>query len=1721
MADFRIDRIRFKWRGDWNAGTLYVKDDVLRFGAKVYVCTEVHTSDSNFYNDLNATIPRWTQMMDGQSWTGAWQPSTFYKIGELVKVGGLIYKCITGHTSNSSATNGVLGDETKWVYFARGEDWASVWQPATLYNVDQTVIYGGSIWKCNTAHTSATADDGLQYNAAYWDQYSRSDNWRGDWTHNTLYYPDDVIYHGGMVYRCLSGHRSSTTNEFVTPTIKTSNVSGTNFTFAIFKVTTTYYCRIITAGSGYTALGTITIDGANIGGVTGTNDAVITINTVDGSGAVTAVSVDGTPNSNTDGLEANQAQWETVIDGIRYQGDWAFGKRYSKGDLVRWSPGMWRTTTGHWSTTGTMDESKFTLWLPGLEFEQLWTTSQYYQQGDIVLYGGYTYLALQSNIGVTPAVTDSSNTWQLQIVGYTFKGDWVGQTIVNNQLTPYEYKTGDVVTAGGHLYIAVRTHSNTDPNTDTTYDPGTDTPFPWQKLVDAHAWKGPWKTQDIGGKTGESTYFPGDVVSVAGTIYRCILTHEANSSDAKPPLDFASENVGPYWVLLAQGHAPNVLEYPGDVKTVQSDSTRLRIGLGTAGQLLKVNTNGLPYWEDFEVVQKVFYVAPEGNDTINNGDKLSAPFKTIKYACDYIQQDLNNRAPATLFVKTGIYEEILPITVPRDVAIVGDELRSTTIKPASGYETGYDMFRVNNGTGIRNLSLMGLTGSLGAMNSYGTKRPTGGAFVTLNPGTGPTDASAWITSKSCYVQNVSTFGTGCIGMKVDGDLHNGGNKSIVANDFTQVLSDGIGYWANGEGKSELVSVFTYYCHIGYLATNGGKVRATNGNNSYGDFGSVAEGVTPTETAITAKINNRTKEATVDAVYNDENEIFAFAYAHAGQDYTSGTITISGSGAGAAGTLGYANTRDGGVNRIRLMGPGDSTPAGGAGYTSISGPSITGDKTSIKLNAQYQGTAAQTIGQRIYIREGTGRGQYAIVDTFNEVTKVATVKKEFDNTPGWQHLLGGFPIATALDPSTKYFIEPRASFAEPSYSSTTPNLAIAGDYQVGCHGRIGSSNITVLLGSGRGSRTSDGTNFTTCSGVSTTTWNDIEANQNKFIAVSSSGVVNTSNDGATWSDISGSVGSDTFTGVAAIGTTWIIVSDTGIIYRSTDNGSSWTNSQVEPYDGSTPIFKYVAAGNGLFITSNQYGQTWESVDDGVTWQLAAIVGGQGVGGYKYLAKDLVFKNGKFLMPVQDSPLDDSTSLNKIFVTNANVAQSSTSAVTTWTESDTLPHSGPYKVTGMQGTFVAITANGEVAYSYDGMCWKQLTGTLSGTYDKIVEGRNSGGYFIPLKTTAMSSATVMKKGAPPLVRVITNAGKLSKVQIFDPGSGYSAAPNITITDNKNTIDAQLQCRIANGVLGQPTFTNRGTGFINVSATITGDGLADEYQVGKVVQIKDLSREPGPGDLLYVTGIADQIYRVTQITNVSGSAPNLSATFRISPSFKENESPDHETTLTIRQQYSQIRLTGHDFLDIGTGGTSTTNYPDLYTNLGFTTGYEAQQNKEVKMSGGGRVFYTSTDQDGNFRTGELFEVEQSTGIVTLNADLFNLSGLSELSLGGVVLGGTEVVIREFSTDETMSANSNEKVPTQKAVVSYIGNRVSGGGANLNVSGFRAGQVKVRNAEIFNEAFPTNGTITFPQTTELAGGIDGYLMALNYFTGGVASTELNEGDPISATDPSNGYGQ
>ena len=54
MAEFRLGRLKFNWRGAWAASTAYVIDDIVKYGASSYVCTVNHTSDASatgFPND--------------------------------------------------------------------------------------------------------------------------------------------------------------------------------------------------------------------------------------------------------------------------------------------------------------------------------------------------------------------------------------------------------------------------------------------------------------------------------------------------------------------------------------------------------------------------------------------------------------------------------------------------------------------------------------------------------------------------------------------------------------------------------------------------------------------------------------------------------------------------------------------------------------------------------------------------------------------------------------------------------------------------------------------------------------------------------------------------------------------------------------------------------------------------------------------------------------------------------------------------------------------------------------------------------------------------------------------------------------------------------------------------------------------------------------------------------------------------------------------------------------------------------------------------------------------------------------------------------------------------------------------------------------------------------------------------------------------------------------
>ena len=75
MAEFRIDRIRFNWKGP-SYRTAYIKDDVISYGGK-FLLHLAATASADFNTDLDFLVAgesiKWEQMGDGRP-KGEWQP---------------------------------------------------------------------------------------------------------------------------------------------------------------------------------------------------------------------------------------------------------------------------------------------------------------------------------------------------------------------------------------------------------------------------------------------------------------------------------------------------------------------------------------------------------------------------------------------------------------------------------------------------------------------------------------------------------------------------------------------------------------------------------------------------------------------------------------------------------------------------------------------------------------------------------------------------------------------------------------------------------------------------------------------------------------------------------------------------------------------------------------------------------------------------------------------------------------------------------------------------------------------------------------------------------------------------------------------------------------------------------------------------------------------------------------------------------------------------------------------------------------------------------------------------------------------------------------------------------------------------------------------------------------------------------------------------------------
>ena len=214
-------------------------------------------------------------------------------------------------------------------------------------------------------------------------------------------------------------------------------------------------------------------------------------------------------------------------------------------------------------------------------------------------------------------------------------------------------------------------------------------------------------------------------------------------------------------------------------------------------------------------VGNVLYVTGNGDDA-NDGGSLSNAFANIHTA-------LNRAQPwTTVFVKSGdyvLYEQ--PVTIKARVGLVGDNLRTTTIRPS---QANVDMFYVNNACYATGITFR--------------DHIAPSAVFSYNP-----DGSAGTIITSPYIQNCSSITTTGTGMRVDGNYVQG-LRSMVCDSYTQTNAGGIGIHMLNRGYTQLVSVFTICCQISILAENGGFCSITNSNTSFGTYGLVARGVSP-------------------------------------------------------------------------------------------------------------------------------------------------------------------------------------------------------------------------------------------------------------------------------------------------------------------------------------------------------------------------------------------------------------------------------------------------------------------------------------------------------------------------------------------------------------------------------------------------------------------------------------------------------------------------------------------------------------------------------------------------------------------------------------------------------------------------------------------------------------------------------------------------------------
>ena len=917
MADFRLGRLKFKWRGDWSASTAYVIDDIVKYGANSYVCVVNHTSSASETSFYSSDLSNWELHTEGLRHRGDWQGgtdgqgnsiNTWYAVNDIVKYGNSQYRCIVAHTSSATI------DFTKWAAYAEGLKFEDTWSASESYEAGDVVTFGGY------SYVSLRNNTNIQPNTdgTAWDVISTGYLAQGEYVYGTVYVPGNVVKYGGNTYSC-----KVTTND---DSLNVGTITGDGST-----VTITFLNARTVAPFGIGDF--ITVSGVSVGGYNGQYRVQTCSSTqVTYANATTTAATGGsiayTP------VPTNTRYWDLVVEGFNWNGQWSSTTVYQLGDVVNRNGNSYICITSNTTGASTAPEldSQGNYWN---YMSQGGDAAQVLQETGDLLYqaaGGINRIALPAGSIGTAAEQREASGRVLTVGGSPLLPRWE----TNSVTAPVYYvtKEGSDANNGRSIsrgfaslrhacdFIAAKTGADapsaSNPHTIYVKAGVYEETLPIQIPQFVSVIGDNLRTSVIKPKTGLDSDMQAIVLGTSvshlkfgDTVYNSTGTKSAKVLDS----DYATnvhllDLTGGKWdtndlyvdivshthadahdlilsnreFIAAEAyhrHAANDGAVLGTESVVKDRLEEFIDALAfnvKAGQNNKVwdyanaRVSGTAITgDDTQDTNLLNYIDSIATQVMRNESVTVSTGNTLTQTTD-TSITVDSSSPYCASVASAITTLVGIVTTAISNANMSATVKVEPYIAITAATTRVNnestMFYVGSHTTVKDLIFEGMDGfapSVGNDQDMDTSTIKG-VYFRLDPNSPIT--------KSPYIQNCTAIGGAAVGIMIDGAVHahfdnssTPSYKSMVFDAYTQILDGGVGFYVTRGASSEVVSCFTYYAHISYSTTRGGKIRAVSGNSSYGKYGVISRGFDDTEATVNGNVKGLRLELDPQAAKN--------------------------------------------------------------------------------------------------------------------------------------------------------------------------------------------------------------------------------------------------------------------------------------------------------------------------------------------------------------------------------------------------------------------------------------------------------------------------------------------------------------------------------------------------------------------------------------------------------------------------------------------------------------------------------------------------------------------------------------------------------------------------------------------------------------------------------------------------------------------------------------